>query len=1774
MVPQVVVPSALETLPARPPTPPRERTHAADLKQKLARQTLNSRRSLHTPPSYSPESSDLSTSRRTRKKVGFSSQTEYCEAPVYADNAKNQPTPVSASSAASLTKPIKSILKPSPPVIINPLDPTTGIDDENRHVNIAIMLESTIKQLAGADRDSKVDAYMILVRALKVSNNLPDRVALQDKMSLFMQFIQRDITTKNPTGNLDSTLTNQALSLLCTFNQFPAIASTLSNDFGVFIVDHCIKSFEDASVPKEVARHFMHVMATQNFTPKVITADRVGRLVSSLHNIEEHLKGKSIIQGRLMIYRRLIQNSKSHMVVHSDWLLDLFTDMLSDMKEIRGTAIALGLESSFTIGKEKLLSRKVMEILQLSVDDDQYVEYYTDRLKDMAKEKQVSVYVPQIWSVVVLLLGSPVRIFKFLDPMLKILQLCFNSSDFPTKFEANYAWNRLVYVLHGNEQSFSNPKNMAMISEPFVSQLRRKGSGKQSEELRKVVVGSICNLLYYAFKPNTSSSHVDSYWDSYVCPLLRPMIVAEVDAKSSESSLAAVQDLTTQAIKILTGLFNSSTPRLWKEDRVSNNCGLVKPEELPALDPKWARRNASRAFAMIEPVLSKTFCDLADKNSPSSKLWSTLLGAVASAASKEIKVSTDTAVFLAHAFTFFLQVWSRGIQPSPDGSDRSLVFFDAARMFLSTVIDSLGPLPFTEKQLSMGNQNIFMPVATPSHRPTKGHGLIRTPLHHLFSILASLPPGTNDDESLAHLTRTIFKPFFIVKASRRVDLAHELMQLLPMDSLSPYGLWLVISEALHDSLENSQASHSSNVPGSQPPVGHEYREIVKHLERGIRSTPNLPWEHWNSLFHMLVMRANKETGEAGCAIAIIEPLAKAMLDTLSNEPKANISLILFRCGIELITNAKQPRDRGALDAARRRLWGTATVSGSKSASFDPYESLYKLINHLLDVSYRQFDENDTQGVVVPLLTEVTGFVTRCNPLLVFKSLVLMQDGLGIWIQDADEHYNSRQFSDISEAAKLLWNRICSVFIDADNLDQVQLDMIEPLLCSAFESKHRHIVNTVSAMWNQCFEHADEVPQYPERLKAVLTSLRHYVDIVFPGLDLSSYESSGQQPPFIDSQNETDALNPLNKTSKERTPKDKSSLRPSSRRSATPGSNKVSLPSKRQLETTPTVSRSKSATSARRSSTPRVRHDDSQIQFAAIESSSPTHVVEESQILTDRQKEVHERQQENAALFSEIRPDAERTKISTPPKTSDEKTSTPKTHRSFEDYVSSTPTPRRGQALAIDDNDHEMTDDVPSSPPEPRRYPLVPEILKSLSSSSSLLDDWSFMSSPISGSPLQNRHVNAAEAKSANVRAPRQPATEASDIPNMAETEAIVATLSGDSSEHEDVDEEPEDYMTGHEEPVEQTEDSLPAILHEPATPRAMRSLKAQETPRSDNDVFVDALSSPTPQTPRVLRSIAQRAQEVGLVASNSSHSKDRSFEASEVDWRLVVEIDSRRCEPMPTYVDESSPEKPRVPSGSSPVLDCITVSTGSEKRRKSKRRKGEQSSTVIPSTPAETQESETSSKKSKKKRKRISERSLESSQKKRRHNEGVDENAGAVPNSQLLPDADHVSSTPSKISGKEAPPSYSQESLGQQAVDENNEAPKSPSSIGDGVDESEAVNLQLVQEASHNEETRSPDENLSAKTVVEVIAGAEDMDVDVEEGGEEDMAPESGARQAEPEPVVTEAKPAVQKIMECLSGGLDELRTANLTRDEVYRIESMFMDIKRELYEAESRGRK
>lgn len=1000
-------PTIFESLPARPPTPPREAQHdtEASAKADSRRSTaFEPSKSLQTPPNAHATHINGSArsnpgSSRLRKKVEWSAHTEYKEAVEYNDAKSGKLSPTAPSSAQS--KPVKGILK----ISSSPLPPTNPLGGPvNGHAtqtNIIEMLDSTIKQLAGADRPSRLDAYMTLARALKASNNLPDRVALQDKMSLFMQFIQRDVMAKGENSTLDSSLINHALNLLATFLQFPAIASTLTSDFGIFILDYAIKCFEDVSIPKDVVRHLMQAVAFQNFNAKVMTSERVGRLVLSLHRIENHMTGKGIIMCRIHIYKRLVKQGRAHMIVHTDWIKDLFTDLLSNVKEIRTQAVSLGSEAGFSLRSDKQLMLKATEIFQTTHENETYIEFYIKKLQELIKDRSTSSSVPQIWSVVILFLRCPLDRWQHYGPWLTLVQSAFNMADSATKQEANLAWNRYVYLSLLDAKI--GPKALGTLCQPLLSQLKRKMSPKQPVEamkLRNVVIGGICNLFYYAFAPGNEKYPASMVWDVAVQPIVNLLI--SLDGKPDMPS-----DCLEQAEKLIEGLLDVSTPKVWRHDRILD-AALPTTDELPAIDSKWTRRHADKILLFITPIIEKNILSLADKTSGAFRLWQALAGSVAAASAKDIKMSDETSKFLAAALGLLSKIWSQGV-PDNAAPESSTLFLDSIKNFVAVLVQKLGVLPFTEKRFSatLAN-NTFEPLATPSQasdRTDMPQGVVRVPLHHLFLLFATLPKGIADNDAFSDFFQTVVQPFFKDRSAKaRTDLSKELVALLPRNALCPWGPWMIAAQNMCLPQEKMLGTPASSITDTGSPLGPSYRDIVSLLERGLSEHPNLPLKHWCGLFNVLAAHAEQQIGHAGQALALIEPLSKFCLEHyLTTTPLATQIEAPFKVLASLLLVAKPARDTQAIESARLRLWGTP-ISVSRNNTPDVFDHLYKLSKKALVIVYDHLSEIAAIPETAELLKSHATFLESSFAISQLRSLMSIQEGVCNIIKDADDHW--------------------------------------------------------------------------------------------------------------------------------------------------------------------------------------------------------------------------------------------------------------------------------------------------------------------------------------------------------------------------------------------------------------------------------------------------------------------------------------------------------------------------------------------------------------------------------------------------------------------------------------------------------------------------------------------------------------------------------------------------------------------------------------------------
>ncbi|KAM0559405.1 hypothetical protein ACHAPJ_004432 [Fusarium lateritium] len=1767
--------TTLDELPARPPTPPRESIidKIVPMKTSVGR-PFDPRLSLQTPPGANTPSSTGATnsgssSRRTTKKVEWSSHTEYKDPPDYRELSKFfRSSPLATPSAAS-SRPVKGILKPSPSPnpLASPLNgPFSGLSNQ---ASIAEMLDSTIKQLAGPDRDSRLDAYMMLSRALKASNNLPDRVALQDKMSLFMSFIERDVKSKNDQGSPDSSLINHALNLLTTFLHFPAIASTLTSDFGVFIIDHCIRCFSDPALPKDLARHLMQVVAFQTFSSKVMSLDRVGRLITSLHKIEDHLTGKSIIMGRIQIYKRLIKQSRNHMAVHTDWLEDMFTDMLSTIRDIRAQAISLGTEAGFALRNEKHVMRKVTEILQSSDDEQIYIEFYIRKLESMLKDKQSLSTVPQIWGVVTLYLQCPLSRWQHFNSWFKIAQDSFNTADMQTKQEANYAWNRYVYLSITSNKML--PKSLGLLGQPLASQLRRKFNSKQAEEalkLRKTVMGGICNLYYYAFRPSHDITWIDGAWDLILQPIMAQLI--NVDGKAELSA-----DSVTQASRILTGLLDVSTPRSWKDDRI-RDMSLISPEELPSIDSRWTRRNAERVFGLVGPILEKKFNDLANTESLAYRLWQAFVGSIAVASAKDIKVNDETVKFIAQSFDLLSKIWSNGI---PDASESlGTKFLTSVKHFVEVLVRNLGLLSFTEKRLSMSLANTFEPASTPSSRLDridKSNGAIQTPLYHLFSMLCSIPPGMADNEDLAECFLSVFEPFFHDKPTRaRVELSREMIRLLPRDTLSPYGPWILAAQNIRTLLDQNPISSSSHPPSSDRLLGPEYREIVSLLERGLVSHPSLPEQQWFSLFNLLSDHIVQECGDAGRALGLVEPMAKIVTDNFfessdkSNQTALAVAIALFKV-------AKLPRDRQAVEAARRRLWG-APPTASRSSSFDPFQYLYQLQGQSMKFFYEHEAECDDEKMAAYFET-VGSFIVGSFSQNGVKALSKLQDGLIPWIQDEKAHKKMCNDSPVSKPVRALWDNICGQLLTLGRLEVNDLNTIEPLVSAGFKSKHRYNVNKMAETWNALVKDEENL-DCSESLKSIIASLRPMVDVSFPGMEESSGEFGAQAQSFVESQEDLSFVALSSAKSSGQRVEQAVSPAPSLKMNL-----RGPITRKRRIDTTPEVAKTKSA---KRTTTPRLRHDNSQIQFAPI--APPSLLTEESQHLTDRQMEVRQRQEENAGLYPGIRSSPRtRSQAALEEKSKDSDVqqprnleTTPERPASYEEFITLTPTPRRGQALHL-----EGINDPASSPPEPRRNPLLSEI-QTRSKARDSIESWQFSSPP--GSPSVNQQAaepqpEAQTSPSKSVPGKNTRSKRRRRRVDSSGMEDIIPSSLASQEEVADVSMLPDTpHLPNVEEKVEEEDaNELPTDNQSDDTPQQAVSPpgRVQETPKSGDDEFVDARSSPGD-----VANVEALESARGLT---SSQNHDSSFALSEGDesslMRFVVELESRRCN-LPFDKINSASASPEKKNNQSPEK-CIEVQgDSSEEEQQTTRRPSLLG--VVPSTPldagSENSENQNSNLTGSKRKRKRSAKYAETRRKKRRTTD------------PLGPEQGEDSQSTSQETGSPVPTvrRSSRRNAGQKGRDLRNQelqaspskgpkrssAPQSPQTkskstmIRDGGDTDEELMSQLVEESNAASQSLEPEVEMPDAVIEDSMEVSADNEVPQEEEEEEEVIQEEAAEPDEEEKdTPVEAK--ANSIADILRGGLKQLRTSALSREEVYQLEDMLMDMKRELFEAERRGR-
>lgn len=211
-------------------------------------------------------------------------------------------------------------------------------------------------------------------------------------------------------------------------------------------------------------------------------------------------------------------------------------------------------------------------------------------------------------------------------------------------------------------------------------------------------------------------------------------------------------------------------------------------------------------------------------------------------------------------------------------------------------------------------------------------------------------------------------------------------------------------------------------------------------------------------------------------------------------------------------------------------------------------------------------------------------------------------------------------------------------------DGQQLEIFEVLISSGLETFHKSTANTFILMWNNTFG-LQSYLEYPKSVELALRKLEPFVDLQLPSFprstdqeevckDNSQFElvtdhlqGEPTPPEFLESQDDlTNLALQMRSFDQQKLVSSPLNLVLSSRVNSSSPANRAGNHPVRPPEKNPT-------------STPksRHRHDDSQVEFVAVESSPLSRHERESQYLTEHQRDVKERQRnETASMFPDFK----------------------------------------------------------------------------------------------------------------------------------------------------------------------------------------------------------------------------------------------------------------------------------------------------------------------------------------------------------------------------------------------------------------------------------------------------------------------------------------------------------------------------------------------------------
>lgn len=1193
--------SSRNTLPhvlSRPPTPPLDTNESieeaiaflnSDITLEKEPQLI-SQISSSTPPSSSPLRPQTQICHvSVVKRVEFLSTPTFHPPP---NTTLEAASPKSSPARSKLLRPSKSILKlgsVSPLPTPEASDPQSCYFPNKLPETFAKMLESTLRQLESASRYSRLDAYLAINGALMTYDDQPDRQEMRRHMNAFQRLILRDIALRELDETTDVQIAVQAFKLAARILAYDDFLQCTDSDFQTSIVDRSLAVIEHSSMPKTIVKCVLGLLAQQDLPSTVLTSVRMDRALTALQTIDVRCQGNSVVAIRITIYRRFIRQGQSVMLARMrDWLQHVLDGMLSEVGDVRGRAIEACSCAALEFGTNASATKALHDLLEAERDEGsaRYFEHFTLRLAQLTKNEGIRSTVPLIWSALILFHRSskmPIHTWRRFRSWLTVMEPCLCSSDSELRCQAHSAWRKLIYVVRPDSSMPASFVTLLMV--PMRTGFERTGADKRSKELRRLALDGYYNLLHYALRPDLSFENLDFAWKSFVVDTISVMASASTKGRHF-------------AGRILRGLFTPNSG-IWNPAAALENTAIL-PEDLPRLDVRWVRSRLSKILPMIDvlllPMLRST---VVEHYTLASTMWSSLVQSVVQAGAQEVRMSTELRAAIVEILNCFRRLTLRSMQPSSNSED-SIVQARLAELQITT-LKQLGVAHSMEDFIVLDPSTKEARLTQPLHSPSSAHRGVVSPLAFVLSYAASV------SHQLVQYTLSLVLSTKVTHTAK-VQLMLQTWQTLSTKPECIDGdiaiLWQVMADTLLELLDQVQVGESTS-PEALQTLGACKAFLASScylVDADMRTVGVV-----ERLTERTVELAKHIAGEAGPTIAMIEPLSKMLL-TEGKSYDLQVASCFATAILRTFRFPHQPRAEGQ---AIKALIGVAGIQISSSFT---HEHFLTLIDKLLRECY----ERPLPNNVLMTIGEATELVCRLSTFTsdhVASILTRLQPSLSICFEDVH-----RRLAELSKEPKKTlsqsWDNILSL-LKTTSAESVTFssELFGTLLATGFRSTSVEIVNNTIEFWNDTFE-VRETESHSEELQQLLRALEAVAIIRMPLLTISNDGPVLNLPAFEGRENSL----------------------------ATPAvAEKISTPRMRSFAQRAGFSdRVGSADSPRppRSSikklfkSPRIRHDDSQIEFIAIKQ-PPALRAQDSQLFTDNQREVRTRQSAEAQQYSEM-----------------------------------------------------------------------------------------------------------------------------------------------------------------------------------------------------------------------------------------------------------------------------------------------------------------------------------------------------------------------------------------------------------------------------------------------------------------------------------------------------------------------------------------------------------